>query len=142
MPNLFTFVKSLNLHFEKLQVTLIPNNRSDLEKMGHKLDRIESALKKEGYTVRDVEDPEPVKKSAPVKRSATVRIVEPKDTIIRDELHNPFWIEREEDVGDGPKKKLPRLLSVCPYVFLSLHICMFVLHSLCMFVRMSLSNLN
>jgi hypothetical protein len=82
-----------------------------LEKMGHKLDRIESALKKEGYTLRDVENPEPVKKSVPVKRSATVRIVEPKDTIIRDELHNPFWIEREDEVGDGPRKKLPRLFS-------------------------------
>jgi hypothetical protein len=78
--------------------------------MSLKLDRIEFALKKEGYTIPNLEkpDPEPAKKpSAPVKRSATVRIVEPKDQIIRDDLHNPFWIEREADVGDGPKKKLP-----------------------------------
>jgi hypothetical protein len=85
--------------------------RNDLEKMSLKLDRIEFALKKEGYTIPNLErsDPEPVKKpTVPVKRSATVRIVEPKDQIIRDDLHNPFWIEREDDVGDGPKKKLPR----------------------------------
>ena len=84
-------------------------SRSDLEKMSTKLDRIEAALKKEGYALPEVRKPEPeaAKKSAPVKRTPTVRIVEPH--VVRDDLKNPFWIDLEDHVGDGPKKSLPRL---------------------------------
>lgn len=77
--------------------------------MSTKLDRIEAALKKEGYTIPDLRVPEPEpKKTLPVKRSPTVRIVEPHENVVRDELRNPYWIEQEDHVGDGPKKKLPR----------------------------------
>jgi hypothetical protein len=34
--------------------------------------------------------------------------VEPHDKVVRDDLKNPFWIEQEDHVGDGPKKKLIR----------------------------------
>jgi hypothetical protein len=82
--------------------------------MSVKLDRIEAALKKEGFAVPELKlpEPEPVKKSAPVKRSPTVRIVAPGDSVVRDELKNPYWIEQENHVGDGPKKKLPRYFRV------------------------------
>jgi hypothetical protein len=44
--------------------------------MSTKLDRIEAALKKEGYTIPETRkpDPEPVKKTLPVKRTPTVRV--------------------------------------------------------------------
>ena len=78
--------------------------------MSTKLDRIEAALKKEGYALPEVRkpDPEPIKKSVSVKRTPTVRIVEPHSLVVRDDLKNPFWIEQEDHVGDGPKKSLPR----------------------------------
>ena len=85
----------------------MPNlSNNPFREINTKLDGINLALKKEGYDVTQnlypkVEhEPEPAKKpSAPVKRSPTVRIVEPPRPE-RDDMVNPLWIE-EKLLGQG-----------------------------------------
>ena len=81
----------------------LSNNPS--REINTKLDGINLALKKEGYDVTQslkAEEPQEAKKpssSAPVKRSPTVRIVEPPRPE-RDDMVNPLWIE-EKLLGQG-----------------------------------------
>ena len=80
------------------------NNYATIREINAKLDVIQGALKKEGYDVTRALNPtapveEPKKPSAPVKRSPTVRIVEPPRPE-RDDMVNPLWIE-EKLLGQG-----------------------------------------
>ena len=68
--------------------------KEDLAEISKKLEKLEMAMKKEGYTVpmepkgvlNVPKVPEKKKLSSP-----SVRIVDPKDSIIRDDLINPYW---------------------------------------------------
>lgn len=85
---------------------------TDLARMNQKLDQIEKALKREGYTIPI--PPEQATKETSLKvadkpknklSSPSVRIVDPKDLIRRDDMKNPFWIE-DEGLGSGEVKHL------------------------------------
>ena len=72
--------------------------KQDLEQIREKLDGIEKALKKEGYSIpAKVPEEKPsslkVPEANPKKKlsSNSVRIVEPTDLKVRDELKNPLW---------------------------------------------------
>lgn len=81
----------------------------DITHLSEKLDRIEMALKKEGYTlpIPPSQQDKPKPKEKPKLSSNSVRIVEPRDLIQRDDMKNPYWIE-DEDLGDGDKGKLKK----------------------------------
>jgi len=79
--------------------------RDDLNKIQSKLDDLEKAMKKEGYSVPAAPKQEEKKSAPKIKISATQK----KDTrprIKRDEMVNPFWIEQEDQVKKGPVQKI------------------------------------
>ena len=83
--------------------------KAELKEINAKLERLENAVGGDAKTSK-VEAKAPVMKpqipEKPVKRSMTVRIQEPEE--VRDELRNPFWIEQDEHIGDGPRRYLKK----------------------------------
>ena len=78
---------------------------NELEKIKSKLESIEKALKREGYTI-----PEPPKKEEPrttnIKHSVSTEEKDTKPRVKRDEMKNPYWIEKTDQVKNGPRMKL------------------------------------
>ena len=83
-----------------------------LKDINKKLDDIEGALKKEGYMPNEPAHeeeraPSGAEEARLVRGRPTVRIMLPPERAKRDDMVNPKWIEHE-DLGNGPKLKLPR----------------------------------
>ena len=83
--------------------------RDDLNKMQSKLDArlddLEKALKKEGYSVPAVPQVEEKKSATKIRKSATQE-KEMKPETERDDMVNPFWIEQKDQVKTGPVEKI------------------------------------
>merc|ERR1712136_466111 len=79
--------------------------RDDLSKIQSKLDDLEKAMKKEGYSVPAAPKHEEKKSVPKVKMSATQK-KDTKPRIKRDEMINPYWIEQEDQVKTGPVLKI------------------------------------
>ena len=79
--------------------------RDDLSKIQSKLDDLEKAMKKEGYSVPAAPKQEEKKSAPKVKMTATQK-KETKPRIKRDEMINPYWIEQEDQVKTGPVLKI------------------------------------
>ena len=80
--------------------------RDDLNKIQSKLDSLEKAIKKEGYSIpvppkQEEKKVQKVKMSAPEKK-------ETKPRVKRDEMKNPFWIEQTDQVKNGPVQKISK----------------------------------
>ena len=80
----------------------------DIEKIKSKLDAIQKTLQKEGYTA-----PEPPKKKEEntiskisFGTSSKPKEKEAKPRLQRDEMVNPYWLERTDHVKNGPRMKL------------------------------------
>ena len=80
-----------------------------------KLDTIETKLNigkpKENATERNSTKPtiQPKPTMPAFKRNITVRVQEPSiidEEAPRDDLHNPYWIEQQDHIGDGPQRFL------------------------------------
>ena len=80
----------------------------DIEKIKIKLDTIQKTLQKEGFTA-----PEPPQKKEEntiskisLTTSLTPKEKETKPRLQRDEMVNPYWLERTDHVKNGPRMKL------------------------------------
>ena len=80
----------------------------DIEKIKSKLDTIQKTLQKEGYTAPETPKKKEENTSSKISfaTSSTPKEKETKPRLQRDEMVNPYWLERTDHVKNGPRMKL------------------------------------